>query len=241
VKRSHAIAEGVLSSIRTALALRATDKLLLKYKTHLNYAASLGRKRAPILGIQTGIYMFMICAAYALAFWYGIHLFARGEAKSSGNVITTLFSIIIGTNAFAQLAGCLGSFLRISSAGAELLKVVDETPTSTAKDSGGSTAESRTPRLNQPLSFVHDTHNITFTGVKFSYPLRPTIPVLKNFSLKILAGTMTALIGPSGSGKSTIVGLLERWYNVDEGMVCLGKTNIRDFLVVGSYGTRNIV
>jgi ATP-binding cassette subfamily B (MDR/TAP) protein 1 len=67
----------------------------------------------------------MIYAAYALAFWYDIHLFARGQAKSSGQIITTLFSIIIGTNAFAQLAGYLGSFLTISSAGGELLKVID--------------------------------------------------------------------------------------------------------------------
>jgi ATP-binding cassette subfamily B (MDR/TAP) protein 1 len=40
------LAEEILSSIRTALTLRATDKLLVKCKTYLDHAASLGRKRA---------------------------------------------------------------------------------------------------------------------------------------------------------------------------------------------------
>lgn len=120
--------ERYLARFRTVVALCATDRLLSKYKTYLDGVGSLGRRRAPILGIQTAIYMFMIYAAYPLAVWYGIHLYAKGEVKSSGNVITTPFSIIIGTNAFAQLAGYLGAFMRIFSAGSELLRVIQQDP-----------------------------------------------------------------------------------------------------------------
>jgi ATP-binding cassette subfamily B (MDR/TAP) protein 1 len=201
----------------------------VKYKSYLDHAASIGRKRAPVLGIQTGIYMFMIYAAYALAFWYGIHLFAKGEAQSSGKVITTLFSIIIGTNAFAQLAGYFGSFLRISTAGVELLKVIDEPSAKTSIDSRNFSFHSRPPSSMGPSVDRDEDEDIEFTDVTFSYPLRPGIPVLKNFSLTIRAGKMTALIGPSGSGKSTIVGLLERWYCVDEGIIRLGSTNVDNF------------
>ncbi len=45
------VAGEILGSIRTAVALRATDKLLSKYKTYSNTAASLGRRRALILGV----------------------------------------------------------------------------------------------------------------------------------------------------------------------------------------------
>lgn len=218
------LAEEILGSIRTALALRARDKLLMKYKTYLDHAASIGQKRAPILGMQTAIYMFMTYAAYALAFWYGIHLFAKGEAQSSGKVITTLFSIIIGTNAFAQLAGYIGSFLRISTAGVELLKVIDEAPNTTSRQFQESVAwiSSNKERLIDGYA----NEDISFSNVTFSYPLRPGIPVLKEFSLDIRAGKMTALVGPSGSGKSTVLGLLERWYDTDEGSIKLGSTNI---------------
>ncbi|KAM0437902.1 hypothetical protein ACHAPT_002267 [Fusarium lateritium] len=61
-----------------------------------------------------------------------------------------------------------------------------------------------------------DCDNLTF-----SYPMRPGVTVLENFTLRIPAGKVTALVGASGSGKSTIVGLIERWYNPVSGAVML--------------------
>lgn len=49
------------------------------------------------------------------------------------------------------------------------------------------------------------TGRITFENVSFTYPTRPDLPVLKNFTCVIEAGKTTALVGPSGSGKSTII------------------------------------
>ena len=42
--------------------------------------------------------------------------------------------------------------------------------------------------------------NIQFDKVKYVYPSRPKIRVLKNFDLLANAGQTTALCGPSGSG-----------------------------------------
>ena len=42
--------------------------------------------------------------------------------------------------------------------------------------------------------------NIRFDNVKFIYPSRPKLSVLKNFDLDAAAGETTALCGPSGSG-----------------------------------------
>jgi ATP-binding cassette subfamily B (MDR/TAP) protein 1 len=63
--------------------------------------------------------------------------------------------------------------------------------------------------------------HVEIENVTFSYPMRPTIPVLEDFSLNIPAGKVTALVGASGSGKSTIVGLLERWYSPSAGTIKL--------------------
>jgi len=55
-------------------------------------------------------------------------------------------------------------------------------------------------------------------SVNFAYPVRHDVKVLDNLSVRFEAGKQTAIVGASGSGKSTIVGLLERWYELDGDM-----------------------
>lgn len=45
--------------------------------------------------------------------------------------------------------------------------------------------------------------------------MRPDLRILENVNLRFPAVKVTAIVGASGSGKSTIVGLLERWYELD--------------------------
>lgn len=57
--------------------------------------------------------------------------------------------------------------------------------------------------------------------------MRPDLRILQNLNVRFPAGKTTAIVGASGSGKSTIVGLLERWYELDgdlapEAMVSTG-------------------
>jgi ATP-binding cassette, subfamily B (MDR/TAP), member 1 len=56
-------------------------------------------------------------------------------------------------------------------------------------------------------------------GVSFTYPVRPEVPVLHNFSLSIPAGHQVAVVGASGSGKSTVIQLLQRFYDPAAGTV----------------------
>jgi len=58
--------------------------------------------------------------------------------------------------------------------------------------------------------------DIVFDKVFFSYENKT---VINNFSLKIKKGEMVALIGHSGSGKSTITHLLNRFYDIDRGIL----------------------
>jgi len=71
--------------------------------------------------------------------------------------------------------------------------------------------------------------DIILEGVRFSYPVRPDIPVLRDLTLTIPAGKVTALVGRSGAGKSTIAGLLERLYSPNRGSLRLGDTPIDRF------------
>src|SRR4051812_12563408 len=63
---------------------------------------------------------------------------------------------------------------------------------------------------------VSSQDNIILENVNFAYPVQPGVKVLDNLNLRIPAGKITAICGASGAGKSTIVGLLERWYEMDD-------------------------
>ena len=55
--------------------------------------------------------------------------------------------------------------------------------------------------------------------VDFTYP--NGVKALHDVSMRIEPGKITALVGVSGAGKSTIVNLLDKFYRVDSGMICL--------------------
>ena len=72
-------------------------------------------------------------------------------------------------------------------------------------------------------------HDITFEHVAFSYDGKQE--TLHDVSFTAKQGTVTALVGPSGAGKSTIAELIPRFYDVTDGAVRIGGTDIRDFSV----------
>lgn len=58
---------------------------------------------------------------------------------------------------------------------------------------------------------------IVFDAVTFAYPGSP--PLYEAFDLRIAPGERVGLVGPSGSGKSTFVKLIQRLYDVREGVI----------------------
>ena len=68
---------------------------------------------------------------------------------------------------------------------------------------------------------------ISLEDVKFHYPSRPNVPIVKGLSLTFKAGRTAALVGASGSGKSTIISLVERFYDPTGGVVKMDGVDIR--------------
>jgi ATP-binding cassette, subfamily B, bacterial len=71
--------------------------------------------------------------------------------------------------------------------------------------------------------------NIEFKDVKFNYPTREDIEVLKGLNLTIKSGQKVALVGASGAGKSTIVQLMLKFHKATEGVVTIDGKDINDY------------
>lgn len=70
---------------------------------------------------------------------------------------------------------------------------------------------------------------IRFENVRFTYPSRKEVEVLKGIDLEIKPGTSVALVGTSGSGKSSILTLLDRFYDPTHGKITFDGSDIRSF------------
>lgn len=71
-------------------------------------------------------------------------------------------------------------------------------------------------------------YSICLKGVSFSYSGEEENEVLHEINMDIPQGGVTALVGPSGGGKSTIAKLITRFWDVDEGAICIGGVDIRE-------------
>ncbi|HET9164769.1 MAG TPA: ATP-binding cassette domain-containing protein, partial [Candidatus Angelobacter sp.] len=67
---------------------------------------------------------------------------------------------------------------------------------------------------------------IEFRHLDFSYD---GVPVLKDVSLTIPAGSSLAIVGPTGSGKTTLVNLLPRIYDAPAGTLLIDGHPIREY------------
>lgn len=69
---------------------------------------------------------------------------------------------------------------------------------------------------------VPEDHTIALHHVSFSYS-GTAAPVLRDITLTIPAGKVTAIVGASGSGKTTLLKLLMRFYDPQQGSICVGR------------------
>lgn len=75
-------------------------------------------------------------------------------------------------------------------------------------------------------NFIPDkSENIYIKNLSFSYEGTKN-NVLKNINLTIKKGKVTAIVGSSGSGKTTLIKLLLKFYDLKEGQIIVGESNL---------------
>uniref|UniRef100_A0A8C0G1Z5 Bile salt export pump n=1 Tax=Chelonoidis abingdonii TaxID=106734 RepID=A0A8C0G1Z5_CHEAB len=212
--KAGAVADEVLSSIRTVAAFGGERKEVERYDKNLVFAQRWGIRKGMIMGFFTGYIWFIIFLCYALAFWYGSKLVLDEDEYSPGTLLQVFFGVLIGALNLGQASPCLEAFATGRGAATNIFETIDAKPTIDCMSEEGYKLD----KIRGDIEF----HNVTF-----HYPSRPEVKILDNLSMVIKSGETTTFVGPSGAGKSTTVQLIQRFYDPTEGMVTLDGHDIR--------------
>ncbi|NP_001303643.1 ATP-dependent translocase ABCB1 isoform 1 [Danio rerio] len=217
--KAGAVAEEVLSSIRTVFAFGGQKKEIKRYHKNLEDAKNVGVRKAITVNIAMGFTFFMIYMSYALAFWYGSTLILGGE-YTIGMLLTIFFAVLIGAFGLGQTSPNIQTFSSARGAAHKVFQIIDHEPKINSFSEEG-----------YKLDVVKG--NIEFKNIHFRYPSRDDVKVLNGMNLKVMSGQTIALVGSSGCGKSTTIQLLQRFYDPQEGSVSIDGHDIRSLNVRG--------
>jgi len=178
-------------------------------KAALNAALQRVRFRA----FLTALVIMFIFGSIAFVLWIGGHDVISGK-MSIGQLTSFLFYSVLVATSTGSISEVIGDLQRAAGAAERISELL-----------------SIRSKIADPVSPVVLPNNlqgeVIFDNVYFTYPTKPNQPALKNFSLKIKAGSTVALVGPSGAGKSTIFQLLMRFYDVTNGSIKIDNIDIR--------------
>lgn len=147
-----------------------------------------------------------------LVAWYGgLNVVLEDSTVSQGDLIAFIMFVPMLFRPLRQIADKFNTLQMGMVAATRVFKVIDTT--SQIDDTGTHVAE-------------HFNGDITFENVYFNYVEGEA--VLKGISFDVKAGETIAIVGATGAGKSTIINLLNRFYEIKDGTICVDGINIKE-------------
>lgn len=221
---SNIIVEESLQSINTVKAYTNEEFELGRYAKSIDETIRISLKTATARGVFSS---FIVTVMFGSLFFiiYKAVLAVQAGTMESGD----LFSFVIFTALIGGSIASLGNFYTeiVAALGASdrVVDILDSEEVEGEATSALST--STAPAAAPQKRALHG--DIAYEGVRFNYPTRPDVEVLKSISLRIKSGQKIALVGSSGSGKSTIMKLLLRFYPINEGQITVNGKPIDDY------------
>jgi ATP-binding cassette subfamily B multidrug efflux pump len=149
--------------------------------------------------------------AVGLLVWYGAKGVIIGET-SIGVLVAFIMYLNLFFRPIRQLADRFNNLQMGMVASERIFQLLDD---ESPKEKEGT------------LTLENCKGNIAFKDVHFAYV--PNQPVLNGISFSVNQGQTLAIVGATGAGKSSIINLLSRFYEIDQGSICLDGTDIREF------------
>ena len=202
--------EDTLQGVRTVRAFVAEDHERTRFAASNNAYLSSKTATYKAMGFFNAMSSTLSGMLYTVVIVFGGYRVALGEISAADLAIFALYIGILATP-IETLVNFTEVFQKAAAGFRRFCEIVD-CPLDVREQTGAPDLEVACGRVD-------------FNDVHFSYG--EDAPALRGLTLHVEAGQTVALVGPSGGGKTTTCSLLPRFYDVDEGSVCIDGVDVR--------------
>jgi ABC-type multidrug transport system fused ATPase/permease subunit len=223
---TNIIVEETFQSIQAVKSFTNEAYEVNRYTTSLNRVIEAALKAATMRGAFVSFVIFALFGGIVGVVWYGAALVEQGDMILADLLTFIFYTAFIGGSVgglgdiYAQLQKTIGSSDRIL----EILQDPSE-------------IDIHAEQEKQAIEFGQ----ISIEDIRFSYPSRPSVEILKGISIDIEPGQKIAIVGTSGTGKSTLAQLMMRFYEPNAGQIKLNGKNIQEYSVQAWRGMLALV
>jgi ABC-type multidrug transport system fused ATPase/permease subunit len=212
---SNAIVEEALTGIANVKAFTNEYFNINRFRKNTQEMRDLNVRSGVWRGLFVSFIIFCLFGAIVFIVWQGLLMTqgAHPELSKEGFYQFVLFTIMMGASV-GSLPDLYANIQKAIGATENLMDIVN----------GQSELD-----LHPGTKKNKITGEIEFKDVKFSYPQRNDIEVLKSVSFTIQPNQTFAIVGASGSGKTTITNLLLGFYKSDVGQVLVDGVSVSDY------------
>ncbi|GAA0875269.1 ABC transporter transmembrane domain-containing protein [Wandonia haliotis] len=208
---SNGIIEESLIGISNVKSFTNEALELLKFKKAIEEIRQLNIKSGNWRGIFVSFIFLCLFGAIIFIIWKGVHMVQVEQAMSLADFFSfIMFTVMLGASV-GSLPDLFASIQKAVGSTEHLMNIIEEA------------SEQELLKGKQEIQ-LHG--KIEFKDVRFAYPQRPDVEVLKGLSFEAQPGETIALVGSSGAGKSTISSLLLNYYTIRDGAILFDNNSI---------------
>ena len=209
---ASAKAEEILSSFRTIKSFDCELKESTLFKKQITSVDNVFKKTSIAQGIKDGLISLVLNGVEAGILFYACWMIQKKPqyGYQSGDLFIILVSLSMAAMGVSSALTLSDDFKKTSISAAKLLDII-ETPPKVDRKKGNS------------LEKVNG--KIEFRDVCFKYATAKTYAV-NHLSFTINPGETVAFVGESGCGKSTTLQLIQRFYEIESGMILLDDVDM---------------